>query len=174
MCWTDRKHQAGRSVMISSESDRVSPFCCCCCSLHWLSAAWTCLPLLSVVMAQVRSSGLSTPLLDTFLLLLTPDCVKSPRSKLKEDLTRTLFYSNPNWKIIFFKLPDTQHLAISLLYSGLVKTEISSKTKQWLFPYWSLVWEKRKSVQGINANTTVLIVCSPRMLLSVSNCVSCR
>ena len=83
-CWTDRKHQAGRSVMISSESDRVSPFCCCCCSLHWLSAASTCLLLLSVVSGTGPEFWTIYPLLDTFLLLLTPDCVKSPRSKLRE------------------------------------------------------------------------------------------
>ena len=48
---------------------------------------------------------------------------------------------------------QTQHLAISLLKSG---------------------GEKRRSVQGINGNPSVLIVCSPRLLLSVSNCVSCK
>ena len=87
--------------------------------------------------AQVRSSALSTPLLAIFLLLLTPDCVKSPRSKLREKRSDqdVVLFKPQLWKIIFCKLPDTQHLAISLLYSGLVKTEISSKTKQWLFPY---------------------------------------
>ena len=83
-------------------------------------------PFFLLSVAQVRSSGLSTPLLDTFLLLLTPDCVKSPRSKLRErrsDQDVALFKPQL-WRIIFFRLPDTQQLAISLLYSGLVKTKI--------------------------------------------------
>ena len=107
-------------------------------------------PFFQLSVAQVWSPGLSTPLLATFLLLLTPDCVKSPRSKLRErksDQDAVLF--KPQLcKIIFFKQPDTQYLAILLLYSGLVKTKICCCfLNQWLFRYCTLVWEKRKSVQ---------------------------
>ena len=120
MCWTDRKHQVGRSVLMSSESDRVSSFCCCRCSLHWLSAASTCLPLLSVV------SGTGPE----FWTIYTPSRHLSSASDTR--LCQIPSFKTERKKIwpgcCFIQTPatesnllQTQHLAISLLKSGLGK-----------------------------------------------------
>ena len=122
MCWTDRKHQAGRRVLMSSESDRVSPFCCCRCSLHWLSAASPCLLLLSVVSGTGPEFwSIYTPSRHLSSASDTRLCqIPSFKTERKKIWPGCCFIQL--WKIIFFKLPDTQHLAILLLYSGLVKT----------------------------------------------------
>ena len=69
------------------------------------------------------------PFSPPFFCFLTPDCVKSPRSKLRERRSDqdVVLFKPQLWRIIFFKLPDTQQLAISLLYSGLGKTKIGLK-----------------------------------------------
>ena len=126
MCWTDRKHQAGRSVLMSSEPDRVSPFCCCRCSLHWLSAASTCLPLLSVVCGTgpefwtiyTPSSHLSSSS-DTRLCQ-----IPSFKTERKKIWPGCCFIQTPTMEN---NLLQTEHLAISLLKSGLGKTQICSR-----------------------------------------------